>query len=102
MIFHDISQFLREGGGLRSHLEIFFVLTHLKIWIMCDMNILTELENFERCPRLYEKWERTRTLRTFWAICREFYVNLCKIVLNFSSCQLVSKVQKGGAKNYSK
>ena len=39
------------GGGLRSNFEIFFVLTHLKIWIMCDQNLFTELKNLERRPR---------------------------------------------------
>ena len=32
------------GGGLWSNFEIFLILTHMKIWIICDMNLLTEFE----------------------------------------------------------
>ena len=60
------------GGGLRSNFEIFFVLTHLKIWIMCDKNLFTELKNLERRPRYdFAKTGRTHPLS---AICKGFSV----------------------------
>ena len=47
-------------GGLGSNLEIFLVLTHMKIWIFCDMNLFTELKNLERFPRYdFAKMGRT-------------------------------------------
>ena len=62
-----------KGGGLRSNFEIFFVLTHIKIWIMCDKNLFTELKNLKRFPR-YDFAKMGRTGPFTSAICMGFPV----------------------------
>ena len=56
-------------------LENFFVLTHLKIWIICDKNFLTELKNLERFPR-YD-FSKTECMHLFSAFVAIFDAKFC-------------------------
>ena len=83
-----------EGGGPRSKSQIFFIWIYFKVWIMGDLELLTESKNIARLPSTDAS--KLAPTRAFSGICigkQGQKMTFRKFCASFSGHQVVKKLR---------